>query len=414
MLVGLLGLFGELLRVGSLARTAGAAEELAAFAIAGSIVAGINASLIYIPQLPHVFARCEASRRVCRNFILFICSILTIPLFVLGYLGSGRALIAYLFSVEAFTLEAIVIYFQILTPGILLLGIHGYWTGLLMQANRTHLISFLGVGQLILTACILWGGLRSGMQPIVCVALSQVIPLAVACMGGFFIFRRKPLERNLLDQKILAYREVFAFFWPASLSAWVFVLNRPVVFSFLSREPHSIAMVAGLRVALDVSLVFFQAMNQLRSVYVAFGVQDILGVQNFVWKVLGSVAAVMVLLVFTPLGEALFGTLLGLTGSVKVCALQSFSILCLIPLLLAARSHLHGKALLERSTRRMGVAGFASLGLVYLLTWIFSERHMLNSYTAAGAMVAAFFAEVAALEILRRFFSKKSIDGIKR
>ena len=62
MLVGLLGLFGELLRVGSLARTAGAAEELAAFAIAGSIVAGINASLIYIPQLPHVFARCEASR----------------------------------------------------------------------------------------------------------------------------------------------------------------------------------------------------------------------------------------------------------------------------------------------------------------------------------------------------------------
>ena len=173
-------------------------------------------------------------------------------------------------------------------------------------------------------------------------------------------------------------------------------------------------MVAGLRVALDVSLVFFQAMNQLRSVYVAFGVQDILGVQNFVWKVLGSVAAVMVLLVFTPLGEALFGTLLGLTGSVKVCALQSFSILCLIPLLLAARSHLHGKALLERSTRRMGVAGFASLGLVYLLTWLLSERHMLNSYTAAGAMVAAFFAEVAALVILRRFFSKKSIDGIKR
>ena len=96
MLVGLLGLFGELLRVGSLARTAGAAEELAAFAIAGSIVAGINASLIYIPQLPHVFARCEASRRVCRNFILLICGILTIPLFVLGYLGAGRALIAKL------------------------------------------------------------------------------------------------------------------------------------------------------------------------------------------------------------------------------------------------------------------------------------------------------------------------------
>ena len=108
-------------------------------------------------------------------------------------------------------------------------------------------------------------------------------------------------------------------------------------------------------------------------------------------------AATMALLVFTPLHDILFGGVLGLHDPVKTMAIQAFGIFCLIPLVIALRSEFHGRALLARSTRLMGVASLISLASVLLLCWLLKSIDGLNHSSAAGILVFSFVIEVAVI-----------------
>jgi hypothetical protein len=113
-------------------------------------------------------------------------------------------------------------------------------------------------------------------------------------------------------------------------------------------------------------------------------------------------AATMALLVFTPLHDILFGSVLGLHDPVKAMAIQAFGIFCLIQLVIALRSEFHGRALLARSTRLMGVASLISLASVLLLCWLLKSIDGLNHSSAAGILVFSFVIEVAVIAVAIR------------
>ncbi len=410
VIVGFFTVLSELFRSGVLARTPGAERELAAFAIASSIVGVLQSTLILAPQLPNVFSRSPAGNRVCRGFLLWLCGLLTLPIIFLGFFPAGKALIGMFYEVDSSTLEDIVLYLRLTAPVILLTGTLCYWTGLLMQCNRTAFITILNIAQFASVVFTLFIGELTGLRPVVYASLSQTIPMAMAALLGFGIVCWKYRAPELQQHHQLSYGEVFAFFWPAALSTLLFVLNRPLIFSFLSSTAGAIAAVAALRVALDVCMVFFHSMNQFRNVYVSFGERDLAGVRKFLLQVSVLMVATMAFLVFTPMNEVIFGGWLGLRNPVKSMAIQAFSILCLIPLVIALRSEFHGRALLARSTRLMGVASLISLMAVVLACWILSAINALNHATAAAVLVFGFVTEVAVIAI----FGRKSMAGFVR
>ena len=402
VLVGLFSVLSELLRSGTLARTQGGTSELAAFAIASSLVAVLQSTLIFAPQLPNVFSHSPAGNRVCRRFLLFVCVGLSIPIVFLGFFPGGQTLVAMVYKVDASTLADIMLCLRLSAPVVLLVGINAYWTGLLMQCKRTVFITIINIAQFAAVALVLYWGERWGLRPIVYASLSQTLPMAFAALLGFGFVCWKYRAPEVFRHQHISYAEIFSFFWPAALSTLLFVFNRPVIFSFLSTAAEAVAAVTALRVALDVCMVFFNPMNQFRNVYVTFGEHDLAGVRRFLLQVSALLAATMALLVFTPLHEKVFGGLLGLRDPVKSMAIQSFGVLCFIPLIIAVRSEFHGCALLARSTRRMGVASVISLAGVVLLCWILKTFGGLNHATAAAALAFGFLIEIAVIALTNR------------
>ena len=402
VLVGLFSVLSDLLRSGTLARTQGGTSELAAFAIASSLVAVLQSTLILAPQLSNVFSRCPVGRRVCRGFLLWLCGLLTLPIVFFGFFPLGKTFVSMIYKVDPSTLEDIILYLRLIAPVILLTGVNAYWIGLLMQCHRTAFITVVNFTQFAAVALTLYLGERCGLPPIVYAALSQTLPLAIAALFGLGIVCWKYRLPALQDHRHPSYSEIFAFFWPAALSTLLFVLNRPVIFSFLSSASEAVAAVAAFRVALDVCMVFFNSMNQFRNVYVTFGERDLAGVRRFLLQVSTLMAATMALLVFTPLHDILFGGVLGLHDPVKTMAIQAFGIFCLIPLVIALRSEFHGRALLARSTRLMGVASLISLASVLLLCWLLKSIDGLNHSSAAGILVFGFVIEVAVIAVAIR------------
>jgi hypothetical protein len=402
VVVGLFTVLSDLLRSGTLARTQEGTRELAAFAIASSLVAVLQSTLILAPQLPNVFARSPEGARVCRRFLMLVCAALALPIVLLGFLPPGQALLARIYKVDASTLSDVILYLQLSAPLLLLVGLNAYWTGLLLQCGRTAYITLINMVQFGAVALTLFLGEHWGLRPIVYAALSQTVPMALSALLGMGIVGLKYRLPDTPSHRRHSYADLFSFFWPAALGTLLFVLNRPVIFSFLSSAAAAVAAVAALRVALDVCMVFFNAMNQLRTVYVTFGEDDLAGVRRFLLQVSALLAAAMALLVFTPLHELVFGGLLGLRDPVKSMAIQSFGVLCLIPLVIAVRSEFHGRALLARSTRGMGLASLISLASVVLLCWILQATGVLNHITAAAALVFGFVIEIVAIALASR------------
>ncbi|NRA38695.1 MAG: hypothetical protein HRU15_11185 [Planctomycetes bacterium] len=83
---------------------------------------------------------------------------------------------------------------------------------------------------------------------------------------------------------------------------------------------------------------------------------------------------------------------------------EAMLVLCVIPLLIALRNYMHGLALLDHSTVRMGVGGVMRVVFIWISCMIFYNTNTLNHVTAACALTSGFVAEVMVMFIAALFF----------
>lgn len=386
-------LLADLFRNGTIARYPDAAVELATFAIASGLFAITEAALLFVPQMTTVYCRSEAANRKCFWFIVFVCLILTLPIVVLGFMPIGRTLVQSLFDVRDPTLANIAFYLQIMTPGILLVGIRNYLTGLLVQGSHTLTVAFLNCFYLMVSLLVLMIGLALDWPSILTVGLSQLASLAIFFFFGVVIVMkiyRLPAEIQHSD---LTHRELLGFFWPVAVTSLMFSMNRPVIYAFAARTPEAISMLAALRVSFDLCILFFNPLNQFCHLYVTYAGKDPVGVRNFMFLIMFAVTSLMLIIAATPASAWVFGDALGLTGQVLEMAEQAFWVLCLVPLFMTLRNYFHGLALLGRTTGRMGFASFLRLVLVFLSCWGLEAIGLMNQYTAAAVLAFGFLVE---------------------
>ena len=388
------------LQNGTLARYPDATREIAIFAIASSTFFVFHAVLLFLPQLVNVYVRSREARDVCFRFSLVAGVLLSLPLLFVAYSSVGEAMISSVFDIDGAMLDGVALYLQLLSPLILIDALRYYNTGVLIQSRRTGLVTVLNAFYLTTFIALLAIGFVSGWRPVVTLSFAQVasacahLIVSASMQRRVFRFPAKP------EYTELTLGEVWSFFWPIAFTSTMFALNRPLLYSFVSRLPDAIPVIAALRIAFDFTMLFHSPINQFRHLFITFGKQDPTGVRRFMFGISGVLVITMVCVAGTPLGTVVFRDLLGVEEDVLQMAIGVIWIQCLLPVVASVRNYFHGVAMIERKTKKMGAGAITRNLLVYFGAWACFETGCLNHISASLLIVLGFASEAVTVWIV--------------
>lgn len=377
----------------ALARYPDAARELAVFAFASSVFQLFNAALIFMPQMSNSFVRSPHGWRICLRFSLWACLILSLPLALMAFTPPGRWLVGLAFGIEGEMLADVVTYLRCLSPLLLISGLRNFYTGMLVQNRRTSLVTLLNLGYLGVVVGVLFVGHALAWKPIVTIAVGQLagaalhLGLTFTCVQRYYTLPSQP------DHEALTYGEVLSYFWGTALTSVMFSLSRPIIYSFLNRLPDPNPVIAAMRVGFDFAMIFHNALNQFRHLFVTFGEQDLAGVRRFMIRVSIVVVGSMVVVAATPVSRIVLEDLVGVKGEILSMTCEVVLVMCLLPLVINFRNYFHGLALIRRTTGRMGAGAILRNVATYLLATLFFYTGLLDHITAALTLIAGFVAE---------------------
>ncbi|MFW6153934.1 MAG: hypothetical protein ACOC95_01840 [Planctomycetota bacterium] len=401
-LTGLAIVMARQLQNGAVGRFENATEQLATVAYGWSMFHLFNAMLAFLPQTVNVYARTRRSRRLCLWFTLAVGAVLTLPVATLAFTPVGPPVIGTAFDVSDSALGAIVGYLRLVTPLVLIAALRQYAFGLLIQGRRTGLVTSLHVTALMTQLVLLIAGFYVGWTAVNTVAIAQVLSGFTSASLGLLLVRRvrrSPVADGGVET---SWPAVLGFYWPVAITGMMFSLSRPVIYSFAGRVAEGVAVVAALKVASDLTMVFQASVNQSRHLFVTFGRSHLHDLGRFMIKVWAGVTVLMLLVVATPLSEVVFRDALGLEPRVVPLARETAGVLCLLPLMVTVRNWFHGLAMTGKSTLSMAAGAASRTALVYLLGWSLYHAGVLNHVTGAVILVTGFLVEiVAAVTTLR-------------
>jgi hypothetical protein len=413
VLTGIVMLLAQQFQNGALARYPDAAREIAVFAFASSVFHLFNAALIFMPQMSNSFVRSPRGWRVCLRFTVATCLVLSVPLAAMAFTPPGRWLVSISFGIEADVLADVITYLRCLSPLLLVSGLRQFYTGMLVQSRRTTLVTALNLVYLGAVIVVLFVGFHFAWKPIVTIAAGQLAGGGLHLALTYLCIRRRYTLPRQAEHQTLTYREAFAYFWGTTLTSIMFSLSRPILYSFLNRLPDATPVIAAMRVGFDFAMMFHNALNQFRHLFVTFGEQDLAGVRRFMIRVSVVVIGGMVATAVTPASRFLLEDLVGVHGEVLHMTRQVVLVMCLLPVVVNVRNYYHGLALLRRTTGRMGAGAVFRNVATYLLAALFFYTGLLDHVTATLTLIAGFVAETAMVVAGPRLGSlaKKGLAG---
>ncbi len=392
-LTGLVSLIGNQIQNATLARYPNATAEIATFALAAGVFHLFDAALIFIPQMTVVLGKSPTGSRVCRRFVLLVSAILTVPVILTALPPVGAPILRVAFGIEGETLAAVMLYVTLLSPNIVLAGLRNYYVGLVIQAERTRLITLFNVLYLGVVLAVLLFGYHAGWRAVITLAAAQGVASVVHLAALYAAAQRLGRLPLRDDGSRIGYAEVFAFFWPVALTSVMFSLSRPIIYSFLGRLDDPQPVIAAMRVGFDFAMIFHNLLNQFRHVFVTFGAEDLAGVRRFMTAVTGVVVGGMVAVVATPVSTFILGQLIGVGAEVLTMTRQVLLVMCLLPVVVAFRNYFHGVAMVRRHTGPMGAGAVGRNAATYLVSLGLFSMGWLDHATAAATLVAGFLAE---------------------
>ena len=392
-LTGIITILAQQIQNAALARYPDPARELATFALATGAFHLFDAALIFLPQLVNVLARSQAAARKCLRFTLITCGIMTVPAVVLAIPSIGGPVLGAWFHIEGEMLRSVMLYMALLSPNIVMLGLRHYYTGLIVQNQRTGIITAMNMTFLLLICIVLVIGRYAGWGAVPTLALAQLIASTVTLAALWRVAKRTCNPDRFNDPTPLTTRMILDFFWPVALTSVMFSLSRPILYSFLGRTPNPAPVIAAMRVGFDFAMIFHNLLNQFRHLFATFGKEDLAGVRRFMIQVTGGVVAGMLVVVVTPLSALVLRDLIGVQGEVLVMSRQVLMVMCVLPAMVAFRNYFHGLAMVDRQTGPMGAGAVMRNVATYGVSAALLAIGGLNHVTGAAILVAGFLAE---------------------
>ena len=158
----------------------------------------------------------------------------------------------------------------------------------------------------------------------------------------------------------LSQKEIALFFFPLLLNVQLMSVSHSVINGALARQQDFVTALAAFSVAMVLHLFIASPSYQNHTVAIAMvrGRRSLRGTVLFVVLVALYVSTLLALVAFTPLGEFVLGSLLGVHGEVARQARAVLGIMVLLPFLTGFRGLFQG---LVMQARRTGLVSFATL-----------------------------------------------------
>ena len=387
---------------GILARYPEAVKELAIYAIASSVLGFFHAGLNFTSQLANVYARSSVGKRISQRFIGLWSVFLTIPVAILAFSSAGPFAVSYVFNTSSEITERGIQYIALLSPLIIVTGQRLFLTGLLIQSQLTRWVTALNIFYLTVVIAVLLVGFSQNAHPTYTLVIAQILASSLHWLLSAFISKKYYQYPEKQENNDLTYRELFAFFLPATSTGFMFAISRPVLFAYIARTPEALVSIAAMRVAFDLASAFQGAANQFRHFFVTFGLDDLKSKQFFMVLVGSLITLIMVLIAITPLSIWIFTTLLGVDLEVRDRAVGVTIVMCLMPTVIIWRNYYHGVLMVTKKTNGMAVGSLFRVIGIYALAHFFFENNWLDHITATSILIAGFVFETIAVAIACR------------
>jgi hypothetical protein len=200
----------------------------------------------------------------------------------------------------------------------------------------------------------------------------------------------------------LSQKDIALFFFPLLLNVQLMSVSHSIINGALARQSDFVTALAAFSVAMVLHLFIASPSYQNHTVAIAMvrGRRSLRGTVLFVVLVALYVSTLLALVAFTPLGEFVLGTLLGVHGEVARQARAVLGIMVLLPFLTGFRGLFQG---LVMQARRTGLVSFATLVRVGAL---FAGLALLAPWFSGAALGAAALVGCILVEtLLMAFFA---------
>jgi hypothetical protein len=393
--------------------------ELALFTLALAAFGPFRSALIFVPQMSNVLVRGPRSFRAALRFLVTVCAVSTLPVLLLGWTGLGSPVLRAIYSKGPEDIHIIVLYMRFLTPLIVVDGIAGFLTGLLVQTRRTKLVTLLRVSHIAMLIGMLAAGLALGWRPVINLGSSMLAAgLGHLLLAAVLLSRtgRSPAEGQ---DRALSQREIAGFFMPMVLTTLLFTTSRPILFGFLTAQhptsrpglPDVDTMVAAVSLAFSFNMIFQASVNQFRNLLVTFGHEDLAGVRRFMRRTALALTGIMVFAAAGPLSVWFLRDLQGASGELLRMARQCLWPLCLAPLVVTWRNYNHGLTMVRRRTWSMAAGGIGRNVSIAAAAFVLWRCGLYNHVAAAAMLVLGFAGEALVVAIGIRQWPEGRPDG---
>ncbi len=162
-----------------------------------------------------------------------------------------------------------------------------------------------------------------------------------------------------MTAKSLTMREISLFFFPLLLNVQLMSVSHSIINGALARLDDFVTALAAFSVAMVLHLFVASPSYQNHTVTIAMvrGRQSLRGTAIFVVLVACYVSVALALIAFTPVGDFILGTVLGVSGPVAIGARQVLAICVMLPFFTGFRGFFQGLVI---RARRTGLVSFAT------------------------------------------------------
>ncbi len=204
------------------------------------------------------------------------------------------------------------------------------------------------------------------------------------------------------DARPLSQKEIAAFFFPLLLNVQLMSVSHSVINAFLARQEDYVTALAGFSVAMVLHLFLASPSYQNHTVTIAMvrGRRSLRGVVLFVLLVATYVSLMLGAVAFTPIGDWVLATFLGVTGAIATGAREALGILVFLPFITGFRGLFQGLVIKARRTGLVSFATGVRIGALFFFLalgrrWFDGPRlgaFALMACVAVETLLMAFFA----------------------
>jgi len=394
-----------------IARLAEAKFNLAAFGVAFSLGMFFESPIIMMLSAANVLVKDRRSYLKLRRFNNLLNLLITLAMLlvllppIFYWLTEG--LIGLPPAVARLTRQATLL----LLPWPAAIGYRRFYQGILIGNHLPRRVAYGTVVRLVAmaaTALLLY--LFSGL-PGACVGTAALTTgvlaeaLASRVMAG-------PLVRKLLAMpqaagaRVLANRELAAFYFPLALTSLLGLAVHPMMSFFLGKGRLPIESLAVLPVVNSLAFVFRSAGLSFQEAAIALlkkGEQSRGKLRQFAWLLGGASSGLLVLIAFSPLVNWWFRDVSGLSAELAALAVVPIRIFAVIPALEVLLAFQRARFVVGQNTRPITLATALEVAIIALaLLLAVSVTSLVGVTAAALAAMSGRICAVAYLHLVGR------------